>query len=122
MWRADYTQAKLVERKDVSDELAVFQFSVSNPLSFTAGQYATIGIESDGKLVERPYSIVSSPYERFLEFFIELVPEGDLTPKLWQLELGAQILIRRRIVGQLTLPLNVKRHLMLATVTGIAPF
>ena len=122
MAKSEHYSAQLIERRDISASLAVFRFLAAEEPSFTAGQFATIGVEFDGDLIERPYSIVSSPYERFLEFFVELVPGGDLTPKLWQLELGAQILIRRRIVGQLTLPLNVKRHLMLATVTGIAPF
>jgi ferredoxin--NADP+ reductase len=73
-------------------------------------------------VIERPYSIVSSPHEPFLEFFIELVPGGSITPKLWELKLGSTILVRRRIVGQFTLDTSVTHHLMLATVTGIAPF
>jgi ferredoxin--NADP+ reductase len=115
-------QAELIERRNVSTRLAVFRFMATEHPTFTAGQYATIGVVVDGDVIERPYSIASSPYERFLEFFIELVPGGDLTPGLWGLELGSRILIRRRIVGQLTLAPTFKRHLMIATVTGIAPF
>src|SRR6185369_11137236 len=76
----------------------------------------------DGELEERPYSIVSSPHEPFFEFFIELVPGGSITPRLWTLKLGSVIWVRRRTVGQLILNTAVTRHLMLATVTGIAPF
>ena len=122
MVKAEHYPAELIERRVVSASLAVFRFLAAEPPSFTAGQYATIGVVVDGDMIERPYSIVSSPYERFLEFFVELVPGGDLTPKLWELELGSRILVRRRIVGQLSLAPTVKRHLMLATVTGIAPF
>ena len=122
MPRANCCAAELIERRDLSERLAVFRFLVAEQLSFTAGQYATIGIEADGKLLERPYSIVSSPYERFLEFFVELVPGGFLTPKLWDMRVGSTILIRRRIVGQFTLAGAVNRHLMMATVTGVAPF
>ena len=122
MLKGEHYPGELIERRDVSARLAVFRFLATERPSFTAGQYATIGVEAEGDLIERPYSIVSSPDEQFLEFFIELVPGGDLTPKLWELELGSHILIRRRIVGQLTLAPIVKRHLMMATVTGIAPF
>lgn len=122
MTKSEHYPAELLERRDVSASLAVFRFLPAEQLTFTAGQYATIGVVVDGDVIERPYSIVSSPCERFLEFFIELVPGGDLTPKLWELKLGSSILIRRRIVGQLTLAPSVKRHLMLATVTGVAPF
>jgi len=122
MVKAEHYRAELIERRDVSARLAVFRFHPAEQPSFNAGQYATIGVIVDGDMIERPYSIVSSPYEPFFEFFVELVPGGDLTPKLWELELGSSIFIRRRIVGRLTLAPIVRRHLMLATVTGIAPF
>ena len=120
--RPKFYSAELIERHNVSDTLATFRFLTADQLSFRAGQYATLAIEADEELLERPYSIVSSPYERFLEFFIELVPGGLFTPKLWDMGIGSTILIRRRIVGQFTLDASVKRHLMLATGTGVAPF
>jgi ferredoxin--NADP+ reductase len=95
---------------------------VSERLLFIAGQFATIGIVVDGEPVERPYSIVSSPHEPFLEFFIELVPGGAITPMLWESRVGSTVLVRHRIVGQLVLDTACTRHLMLATVTGVAPF
>jgi ferredoxin--NADP+ reductase len=122
MAQTDHCSAELIERRDVAANLAVFRFLVAEQPSFTAGQYATIGIAADGDVIERPYSIVSSPYEPFLEFFVELVPGGVITPKLWELKLGSTILVRRRIVGHFTLDSTVNRHLMLATVTGVAPF
>ena len=120
--QANHCPAELIERTDVSANLAILRFRVAERPSFTAGQYATLSIAVDGDVVERPYSLVSSPHEPFLEFFIELVPGGDLTPKLWELNLGSTILVRRRIVGQFTLDTSVTHHLMLATVTGVAPF
>jgi ferredoxin--NADP+ reductase len=120
--QANYCEAELIERTDISPNLAIFRFELAEQPSFTAGQFATIGLAVDGEVVERPYSIVSSPHEPFLEFFIELVPGGSITPKLWQLKLGSTILVRPRIVGQLTLDTGVTLHLMLATVTGVAPF
>lgn len=122
MVKAEHYPAELIERRDVSARLAVFRFRAAEQPTFNAGQYATIGVVVDGDVIERPYSIVSSPLERFLEFFVELIPGGDLTPKLWELQVGSRILIRSRIVGQLTLAPIVKRHLMLATVTGVEPF
>lgn len=122
MAQASHCPAELIERIDITASLAVFRFRVAEHLTFTAGQFATISVKAAGDLVERPYSIVSSPYEQFLEFFIELVPGGILTPKLWELKTGSTILVRPRIVGRFTLDAHVNRHLMLATVTGVAPF
>jgi ferredoxin/flavodoxin---NADP+ reductase len=118
----DFCSAKLIDRKDVSARLAVFRFRSTERLSFAAGQYLTLGVPCNGELVERPYSIVSSPHESCLEFFIELVPNGLLTPMLWSMKLGTEIQIRRRVVGQFTLDRSINRHLMIATVTGVAPF
>jgi ferredoxin--NADP+ reductase len=119
-----FIQATLVERTDFSEELALFRFSADTNLSFVPGQYATIAVERQGKLVQRPYSIASSPLEPFLEFFIELVPDGELTPLLWELTANEKVFIRNRIVGRFTLDdsSGVNKHLMLATVTGVAPF
>jgi len=120
--QANYCEAELIERTDISANLAILRFRMAEQPSFTAGQFATIALAIDGEVVERPYSIVSSPHEPFLEFFIELVPGGSITPKLWELKLGSTALVRPRIVGQLTLDTGVTHHLMLATVTGVAPF
>ena len=117
-----FFEATLVERVAFNDDLAIFKFRPDTKLSFVPGQYATIAIEHQGKLVQRPYSIASSPLEPTLEFIIELVPDGELTPLIWELSAGDYVLIRNRIVGRFTLDEAVDKHLMLATVTGVAPF
>ena len=90
-----------------------------------AGQYATLGVLAPHKHIERPYSIVSSPYESDLEFFLELVPRGELTPALHALQVGDEITIRKAAKGRFTLAPDVathQNHLLLCTVTGVAPF
>lgn len=118
-----FISARIVERFDVTDELAVFRLSPEdNAYTFLPGQYATLGVEHAGKLIERPYSVASAPHEPLLEFFIELVPHGSLTPRIFALPLGATIMVRRRFVGRFLLDAARQSHLMVATVTGIAPF
>lgn len=121
---AKFCRATLRERVDFTDDLALFRFRPEKPLPFKPGQYATIAVADGETLVQRAYSIVSSPYEEDLEFFVELVPQGALTPRLWTLKAGEGVYVREKIVGRFTLdeaaPYN--RHLMLATVTGIAPY
>ncbi len=91
---------------------------------FVAGQYATLGVEVDGKRIERAYSIVSSPYDRELEIFFELVEHGELTPLMHQLQVGDEMSMRKIAKGRFTLdlPSGHRNHLLLATVTGIAPY
>jgi ferredoxin--NADP+ reductase len=120
-----YIDARLRSRWQIADDLAIFTFEPAVPLSWKPGQYATLGINNgDGELIERPYSICSSPAEGFLEFFIELVPNGQLSPLLWNLQQGDTVKVRPNIKGHFLLDEESGRttHLMVATVTGIAPY
>jgi ferredoxin--NADP+ reductase len=89
-----------------------------------AGQYATLGVEHEGQRIERAYSLVSSPYAQTLEFFLELVPHGALTPHLFKLNECDKLFCRKIAKGRFTLDLRSgrKNHLLLSTVSGIALF
>ncbi len=117
-------QARILERRDLSPDLWLLRVDPGAPFKFLAGQYATLGVEQNGKLIERPYSIVSSSYEQTLEFFVELVPHGEFTPLLYTLKQGDTLLCRKIAKGRFTLDLRSGRaqHLLVSTVTGIAPF
>ena len=116
--------AKVVERRDLSEDLWLIKVDPGGPFKFVAGQYATLGVDVEGKRIERAYSIVSSPYEEMLEFFVELVPQGALTPHLYKLQVGDTMSCRKIAKGRFTLDLRSgkKHHLLLATVTGLAPY
>ena len=108
----------------ISADLWLIRVDPGGPFKFLAGQYATLGVEHEGQRIERAYSMVSSPYEETLEFFLELVPHGALTPHLFKLNEGDTMLCRKIAKGRFTLDLRSGRtqHLLLSTVTGIAPF
>ncbi len=119
-----YQTVKIVSRKDYAEDLWVMRVQPEQSLSFKPGQYATLGLEQDGRVIEKPYSIVSSPLENELEFFFELVPEGELTPPLHHLQVGQTILMRRQAKGLFSLDVKSghKKHYLACTVTGVAPF
>ncbi|MBM3924400.1 MAG: ferredoxin--NADP reductase [SAR202 cluster bacterium] len=113
-------KATLVDRKDISHDLMVIKLRPPFKMEFKPGQYCTLGLDG----IERAYSIASSPHEDNLEIFIELVPapDGALTPLLWKMKAGDEISIRPRCKGIFTLDEKYQSHLMVATVTGVAPF
>jgi ferredoxin/flavodoxin---NADP+ reductase len=119
-----YLQAKIVDRREVAHELFVLHVDTDGPFPYLAGQYGTLAVEVDGKRIERPYSMCSSPYENVLEFFVERVPEGELTPLLYAMDKGTPLLLRRFAKGRFTLDLRSgrKHHFLLSTVTGVAPY
>ena len=83
-----FWQAEIIERRDFSDDLWAIRIKHEGEFKFQPGQYATFGVVEGDKVVERPYSIVSSPLEETMEFFLELVPQGELTPRLHKLPVG----------------------------------
>jgi ferredoxin--NADP+ reductase len=113
-----WPKAKLVERKDITEDLWVIKLELEDgTFKFKAGQYCTLGLNG----IERAYSIVSAPHEPFLEIFVELVPDGALTPLMWRMKIGDCMSIRPRAKGLFTMDRRMHHHFMVGTVTGIAP-
>ncbi len=119
-----YQKAQVVERKDYAEDLWSIRIRPEEPLAYRPGQYATLGMWEGRKIVERPYSIVSSPLEDEIEFFFELVPQGGLTPRLKETRVGETVVMRRQAKGLFLFDdrSGRARHLMVGTVTGIAPY
>ena len=117
-------RAKITKRVDLAPELWMIRIDPGAEFKFTPGQYATLGVHGEDKRSERPYSIVSSPYENEVEFFFELVPNGELTPKIYSLNMGDELLMRKASKGRFVLDTNSGRthHLLVCTVTGVAPY
>ena len=112
-------EAQLVSKDQVTEDLMIIKLEcVGNQFTFKPGQYCTLGIQG----IERAYSIASSPHQEYLEIFVELVKDGELTPKIWELSLGDKVSIRPRAKGIFTLKSDYKHHVMVATVTGVSPY
>jgi ferredoxin--NADP+ reductase len=118
--------ATLVRRVDETSSLACFWVRFDGAATpFVSGQYMTIGVFVDGKLVQRPYSVASDPAvagSEGYELYIRLVQGGQFTPLLWELPVGH----RMRMIGpkgKFTLePGDERTHLFISSGTGNAPF
>jgi ferredoxin/flavodoxin---NADP+ reductase len=121
---AKYGTARIVDRTDWTETLWTIRIATDFELAFHSGQYVTLGLELSGRIIERPYSICSSPQESEIELFIERVPGGELTTVLHDLGIGAEIAVRRRCKGLFLrgVPQVAGRKMFIATVTGIAPY
>src|SRR3981081_3185813 len=118
-------RGRITKRADFAPDLWMIRIDPGAEFSFAPGQYATLGIERGARRLERPYSIVSSPYEKELEFFFELVPQGATTPQLYDLQLrnespGSKVAERPFTID--TAPPKRPNHLMVSSATGVAPF
>jgi ferredoxin--NADP+ reductase len=118
--------ARLVRRVDETESLAYFWVRFDGePTPFEPGQYMTIGVVVDGKLVQRPYSVASPPARAGsdgYEFYVRLVQGGTFTPFLWQLPIGQGM----RMIGPkgkfTLLPEDDRTHIFISSGTGNAPF
>jgi ferredoxin--NADP+ reductase len=119
-----YMSAAIVRRRDYGPTLFSIWITPPEKLVFRPGQYVAFGVVNQDKVLERAFSIVSSPLEAELEFFIEKVPEGALSPKLYELQIGESVLMRKKAKGIFNLDARSghRKHYLISTVTGIAPY
>ena len=139
--------ATVIQRIEVSMGLVVLRVVPDGwelP-EFAAGQFAVLGLpqsatrysmadqihaeEIDGqkadKLIKRAYSIASSSVaNEYMEFYIVLVPSGELTPRLFNLGAGDKLWLGKKISGLFTLDeVDPDKHVVfLGTGTGLAPY
>jgi ferredoxin-NADP reductase len=118
--------ASLVRREDETESLAYFWVRFDGePTPFEPGQYMTIGVMVDGKIVQRPYSVASPPAEAGdggYEFYVRLVQGGTFTPLLWDMPIGQKM----RMIGPkgkfMLEPADDRTHIFISSGTGNAPF
>jgi len=125
--------ARLVDRQDWTKGLATFHVALdAGPTpNFQAGQFTNLVLPAgaewgteNGASIKRAYSIASCPGADRYEFFVRLVEEGELTPKLFNMPLGGTLWVDQRIAGHFTLEEAPSSEdlVLVGTGTGIAPY
>ncbi|MGL5953125.1 MAG: ferredoxin--NADP(+) reductase [Providencia rustigianii] len=120
---ANWVTGRVTEAKYWTDTL--FSLIVDAPIRpFTAGQYAKLALEVDGVRIARAYSYVNAPSDSQLEFYFVIVPNGKLSPKLANLQVGDTLQITDEAAGFFVLDEipECKNLWMLSTGTAIGPF
>ena len=120
-----FTRQTLLEVNPLTPSLFTLRTTRDKGFRFRAGQFTKLGVtKADGSTVWRAYSVVSSPYDEFLEFFSIVVPGGEFTSELSRLKVGDTLMVERQAYGYLTLDrfIDGRDLWLLATGTGVAPF
>jgi ferredoxin/flavodoxin---NADP+ reductase len=136
----EWREGRITDRIVWADGLFTLKVEADGVEPFAPGQFLHVGVPldsgaqsagaendvqsgNDPKILHRPYS-VASPWGKSVEFFIVLVPEGELTPKLWDCRPGNLIYISKRASGRFTLDHTPRAEnlWLMATGTGLAPY
>lgn len=120
-----FTRQTLLDVQSLTPSLFTLRTTRDPGFRFTAGQFVRLGVtKPDGSTVWRAYSVVSSPFDEYLDFFSIVVPGGEFTSELSRLRVGDTLMVERQATGYLTLDRFVDgRDLwLLGTGTGVAPF
>ena len=77
-----YSQQQVTSKRRWSEN--VFSFTTTRPddFKFINGQFVTLGLRPESKLISRAYSIISTNDDEQLEFLSIVVPNGPLTSRL----------------------------------------
>jgi ferredoxin--NADP+ reductase len=117
-----WVEGKIIRRHDWAPGLVTLGLdTVASP--FVPGQFVNLALDLGGVRVKRSYSLASAPGEPS-EFYLSHVPEGILTPALFELGVGHSVWMDDRALGFFTLQhVPVAQHLWLfSTGTGLGPF
>jgi ferredoxin-NADP reductase len=109
---------RLLERIDVTDDLLRLFLARPPGFSYQPGQHVKMGLPG----LLRNYSLVSAPHQTHLEFFVELYPGGRLSQRLRTVQPGTTMALGSRAKGELHTDARYPNQLLIATVTGIAPY
>ncbi len=140
---AEKYNAVVTAKVSFTSDLFILKVKPDKPLAeFVSGQYVLLGLSSNlarrpgsepefkeskpDRMVLRAYSIASSGHEPdLLEFYISVVSNGALTPRLAQLHPGDRLMVGDKIRGFFTLDTVPREHstvVLAATGTGLAPY
>ncbi|WP_050469487.1 ferredoxin--NADP reductase [Herbaspirillum chlorophenolicum] len=107
-----------------TDKLLTFRTTRPAGYRFTAGQFARLGLEVDGEIVSRAYSITSAESGEELEYYAIIVPGGQFTTHLDAMQPGDPVWVEKLSYGFMTADrfTDGSQLWMLATGTGLGPY
>lgn len=112
---------RIARRTDWTDGLTTLELDFAQ--DFTAGQFFNLALPYGTELIRRSYSAASAPGAN-LEFFVSRVPQGGLSPQLFERIAGQEVLLDPKPLGFFTLDEvpACKRLWLVATGTGLGPY
>ncbi len=122
--RPGWRVARLVDRRQVASDVAALTFRVEDWAPHIPGQHYEVALTSpDGYRAVRNYSVASEPErEGELEFGVQLVPDGEVSPYLYDMQLGEEVEVRGPLGGYFNWDVSMPGSLvMVGGGSGVVP-
>ena len=98
---ANWLTGKVIDNVRLNDYLTSLIVDVDLG-GFTSGQFVRIGLSDGDEVLARPYSLVNTVEEKYLEVYFNIVEDGPLSPRLFALKTGDEVLVADNPSGFLT--------------------
>jgi ferredoxin/flavodoxin---NADP+ reductase len=118
-----WQQCAVIENRRWTESL--FSLRVTGvSFDFEAGQFVSIALDVAGERIARPFSIANPPQDPVLELYCRKVPQGPLSPRLFELEAGDTLYVAPKPAGVLVLSEvpDCETLWLVSTGTGLSPF
>lgn len=128
---AKITEVPILWRHEWNSHLLSIRIAKPSDYDFLPGQFARIGLKDEAaeqgvtpETTWRAYSIVSSPDQAFLEFFLVVLPSGKFSARVARRAVGETIMLEKPAQGFLTLDRfkDGDDLWLMGTGTGLAPY
>lgn len=116
-------KGELSDKKQLTKDVYLFTFDLSQDFLFTAGQYVILLVPQEGGFAQRQYSIASSSKQtRSIDLIVKLIPGGVASEYLGKLQHGNPVDFRGPAGMFVLSPATDESNTFLLTGTGVAPF
>lgn len=121
---------KVLTTEKVDDRLVFMTVEKPAGLTYKPGQFVRCALplvenpQTDSDFIARPYSMASHPNDEELAFFIAKLPDGEMSPQMFDLNAGDTLYVDDTAWGMMTDMRLAKGEtlLMMASGTGLASF
>ncbi len=88
----------------IPNKLLSIECTNTYPLKYQAGQFARLGLKNkQGDIVWRAFSMTSHPDDPHLGFYMIIIPDGEFSTLLKNIQAGDEILVDHQSFGYLTI-------------------
>jgi ferredoxin-NADP reductase len=111
----------VIQTRFLTESSFILRFTRED-IHFRAGQHIIVGLK--GEMDQREYSIYSSEEDDFLEILVKEVKDGNISSKLKHCNKGDVLQVNGPFgsFGIEAYNRNSRKHIFIATGTGISPF